>query len=344
MLIKPNLTDQQFIACLRQDYGLDVAEFAYLPLGLNTHAAVYRAIAADGTPYFVKLRRGAFDETSVELPKFLNAQGINQIIAPLETLDGRLRTDLDEFKLIVYPFIEGHDAYQTKLTDAQWAEFGTTLQKIHSVALPLSLRQQIAQETYSTEWRDEAAQVLVQVDPQIAKETFAHPIIADAAAFLHSKRADVLALIERATELAQELQARNPKFVLCHTDIHAGNLHITPDGALYVVDWDSPMLAPREHDVMFIGGGQGFLADSGDDEERLFFRGYDQTQIDLCALAYYRFDRTIYDICVYWEQILTGDEQAKIQHLDYLKWNWMPGFTIERAYHADARWRAQAAN
>ncbi len=88
MLEKPDLPDEKIIACLQAEYGLHVAAIAFLPLGADLNTAVYRVVADDGTAYFLKLRSGVFDETSVALPKFLSDQGIAQIIAPLATRPG----------------------------------------------------------------------------------------------------------------------------------------------------------------------------------------------------------------------------------------------------------------
>ena len=88
MLEKPDLQDERIAACLQDAYGLRVVQVTFLPLGADPNTAVYRAVADDGTPYFVKLRRGDFDEIAVTLPKFLSDQGIAQIIAPL-TRPGR---------------------------------------------------------------------------------------------------------------------------------------------------------------------------------------------------------------------------------------------------------------
>jgi spectinomycin phosphotransferase len=251
----------------------------------------------------------------------------------LETKDGRLRTELAEFKLIVYPFVEGKNGYEVVLSEQQWAEFGSAFYAIHSVTLPPSFVQYIESETYAPFWRERVLDFLKQVE----HDTFDDAIAAEAAAFLHSKRADVVYLVERAEELGYALQERAPKFVLCHNDMHGGNLLVTPQGALYLVDWDAPMLAPRERDLMFIGGGQGFTAASEDEAERLFYRGYGETQIDLGALAYFRFERILYDICVECERMFSGllSAEDQVQSLLYLKWEWSPNFMIERAYHAD---------
>ncbi|MCX6030017.1 MAG: hypothetical protein NT169_12070 [Chloroflexi bacterium] len=78
MLEKTDLQDERIVACLRDEYGLRVVQVAFLPLGADLNTAVYRVVADDGTPYFLKLRGGVFDETSVALPKFLSDQGIAQ--------------------------------------------------------------------------------------------------------------------------------------------------------------------------------------------------------------------------------------------------------------------------
>ena len=83
---------------------------------------------------------------------------------------------------------------------------------------------------------------------------FDDPIAVELAAFLQSKRAEVLDLIWRTERLAQELQTRSPELIVCHSDIHAGNILIDASGTLYIVDWDNPIRAPKERDLMFVGG------------------------------------------------------------------------------------------
>jgi spectinomycin phosphotransferase len=56
MLEKPDLQDDRIITCLNDEFGLHVAQLAFLPLGADRNTAVYRGLAEDGTPYFVKLR------------------------------------------------------------------------------------------------------------------------------------------------------------------------------------------------------------------------------------------------------------------------------------------------
>ena len=127
------------------------------------------------------------------------------------------------------------------------------------------------------------------------------------------------------------------EFVLCHADAHAGNILIDAQGALYIVDWDNPILAPKERDLMFIGGAQGFRGVTPAEEETLFYQGYGPAQIDPLALAYYRYERIIQDIAAFCEQLLLTGEggEDREQSYGYLASNFLPGNTIEIAYSSD---------
>ena len=61
MLERPDLPDERLMGGLQAAYGLRLSQLTFLPLGADVNSAVYRAVAADGRPYFLKLRRGPFD-------------------------------------------------------------------------------------------------------------------------------------------------------------------------------------------------------------------------------------------------------------------------------------------
>ena len=333
MLERPAIKDAQIIACLQKGYGVDVVHVAFLPLGADLNTAVYRVVAEDGPPYFLKLRRGIFDETSVTLPKFLSDQGIAEIIAPLATVSGPLWANVDAFKTILYPFVEGRNGYEVDLSDRQWIEFGAALKKIHTAVLPPALINRLQHETYAPQARHTVRAFLERIET----DSFDDPLAVQLAEFLRLKRGKILDLVGRAERLAQFLQAQPSQPTLCHSDIHAGNLLIDADGALYIVDWDNPNLAPKERDLIGIGGGLMGNWRPPEQEELLFFQGYGEVQIDPRALAYYRYERIIQDIAVFCEQLfLTADGgEDRAQALRFLKSNFLPNHTIEIAYKSD---------
>jgi spectinomycin phosphotransferase len=333
MLEKPDLKDEKIMACLLNEYGLNVVQIVFLPLGADLNTAVYHAITAEKMLYFVKIRQGDFDESSLSVPKYLSGLGIKQIIPSLTTRTGQLYANLDTVKVILYPFVEGHNGFEVNLSAQHWVEFGKALKSLHSAVIPPSLTRSIRREEYTPKWREMVRSFL----ERIRDETFDEPTAAELADFLAAKHDDTLELAARSEQLAASLQVQNPEFILCHADIHAGNLLIDNSDNLYIVDWDTLCFAPKERDLMFVGAGLGGNGHTPQEEVFLFYRGYGPAHIDPIALAYYRYERIVEDIAVFCQQIFSSDEGGddRKQSLEYLKSNYLPNHTIEIAYQSD---------
>lgn len=332
MLEKPALPDERILDLLRAAYGLRPAEVEFLPLGADVHTAVYRVTDAGGRAYFLKLRGGDFDENPVRVAAWLHDQGVRQVVPVLRTLGGELWARLEGYTCTLAPFIAGRDGFEQPLTDAQWLEFGAALRAVHGLDLPDDLRVGLPREDWSPRWREAVRGWQAQAE----SAAFADPLAARMAAFLRDHRAEVDFLLARAEELAARLAARRLDCVLCHADIHAGNLLLAESGELYIVDWDTAMLAPRERDLMFVGAGIGGTWQTAREAE-LFYRGYGQVQIDPAALAYYRYERIIEDIAAFCEQILptAGDSGDRERGFGYFVSNFAPGGEIETARRAE---------
>src|SRR5215207_7037757 len=334
MLTKPDISDELIISRLQEEYNLHVAELAFLPIGADLRTAVYRVLAEDGTAYFMKLRR-KFKDVIVRVPLFLKESGVQEIIVPYQTKSAQHWADFGEYKIILYPFIEGRDGFERELTDQHRRTLGAAFRGIHSAQIPPKLKKDIRKETFSPEWRDDMKSYQAQAE----KKVFTEPTSAKLVEFIESKRSEITRLIERAEQLASALQSKPLELVLCHTDIHGGNMLIRTDGqppVLYIVDWDDPILAPKERDLMFIGGGIDEIWKSKR-EEAMFYEGYGKTEINLSALAYYRYERVIEDLVVICEQLLLTDEGGADRERSY-GWftsNFEPGQTIEIARKTD---------
>ncbi|MBI5035399.1 MAG: phosphotransferase [Chloroflexi bacterium] len=331
------MSDEKIIACLRDDFRLNITRLVFLPIGADVNTAVYRAIADDESAYFAKLRSGIFDETAITLPKFLTELGIQEIIAPLLTKTAQLFTTVDSFKLILYPFVDGRNGYETDLADHHWRELGSALKRIHSAEIPSTVANHIQRETFSPQWRESVKKSLGRIET----DTFDDPIATDLADFIKVKRAEISRLVEHTEQLAQALIAHSPHFVLCHSDIHAGNVLIDSNDRLCIIDWDNPIFAPKERDLMYAGGAQFGSKRTPQAEEKLFYEGYGPTEIDPIAMAYYRYERIIDDIAVECEAIFstTMNDADRAQELIYLKSNFLPNNTLAIAYHAEENQR-----
>ncbi len=336
MLEEPAVSHSDLINLLAGEYGLRPARVEFLPLGADLNTAVYRVKTADGAEYFLKLRSEEFLSASVAVPKHLSESGMQQIIPPLAARSGELCARFASFSAILYPYIQGRDGFERNLTDRQWVEFGAAMQQFHSADIPNSLTRGVPREDFSPRWRNTVSRHLAR----IGSIGFADSVAVEAAQFLRSKAAVIRDLNARAERLAGTLASQPALFILCHGDIHAWNLLIADDGALYVVDWDTLIFAPKERDLMFIGAGLAGRGRSPEEETALFYRGYGPTRLDLSALAYYRYERIIEDIAIFCEQIFLSAPagQDRVQALEYLQSNFLPNGTIELANRADGHY------
>ena len=333
MLEKPDIQDEQIIGCLRDAYGLHISEINFLPLGADRNTAVYRAVADDGSPYFVKLRRDDFNEVSVIIPKLLHDQGVRQVILPILAQSGSLWVLVDGFHLMIYPFVSGRNGYEIPLTDQHWIELGQVLKGLHTAALPPEIAARIPRETYSGQWRT----IVKQFQRQVETMSFDDPVSAALADLLKAQEPTISTLVRRAERLGEVLQKQPPQFVLCHADIHAANLLIEADSTLHVVDWDTTILAPKERDLMFVAGAQFGDERTPEQEEEIFYEGYGQTEVNAVALAYYRYERIVEDIATYSEEIFLTDpsNQDRAEGVRRVGNNFLPGATIDMAYRTE---------
>jgi spectinomycin phosphotransferase len=325
---KPDLSDDRIVYLLLDAYGLEIAQLEFLPFGSDYRSAVYRVETREPRFYFLKLRKGSFAEISVLVSRYLYERGVRPIIPPLRTKEGGLWARLEDNTCVLFPFIEGCDAIEKPLSVAQWFEFGRALKGIHTLPLPPNLRKRIPMENYTSRWRKMAKRFQALVD----RNTFDEPLAAEMAAFMRDHREEIRFLIERARQLAVSLVSQPLERVLCHADIHAYNLLLTEEGAQYIVDWDYPVLAPKERDLMFIGGGVGGVWNTAR-EEALFFQGYGGTEANPIALSYYRYERIVQDIAAYGEQILLSFEGGsdREQGLQEFRSLFFPGSVVDIA-------------
>ena len=311
MIEKQPLSLQRIIDCLNTDYGIAVATLTFLALGADINASVYKAHTHNGLSYFVKLKRGYHHDISVALLSLLQSSGIQEIIPPIKTTHGKEAQHIDDFTLIVYPFVEGQNGFCYNLTDEQWVTLGKVLRQVHEFNVPPSIKDQIRREAYSSKWREAIRLLYAYIDGNPTGDETALQL----QAFMKDHRVAITRLVDRAESLSQKIQEQSPEFVLCHSDIHGGNVLIDGNGAIYIVDWDEPIMAPKERDLMFIGGGVANVWNNPH-EEGCFYKGYGIPKINREILAYYRHERIVEDIAVYGQELLLkmggGDDRLEM--------------------------------
>jgi spectinomycin phosphotransferase len=312
MLEKPNLADAIIITCLQEHYGFHITKLEFLPIGYDATAWVYR-VAATAATYFLKVKKGALQASSLTIPHFLRDSGITQIVAPLANIHDALWTNIGEFNLILYPFIEGEVGMSIGLSDNQWREFGTVLKRIHATTLTPELVQQIHKEDFAPLRSD----IVREMDAHIVNNTFDNPYQAEFAMLWQEKRAEILKIVARCDELAAMLKGQSLDFVLCHSDIHTANILVDAAGNLHIVDWDEVRLAPKERDLMFVlDGGH---TEPKLDSEKWFFEGYGQVSINPVAFAYYRYEWVVQEFADFAQRVYMLDDMGDETRADSVR-------------------------
>ena len=327
MLNQPKIPHRAVVRVLRS-YGLRTAAATFLPSG-DANSAVY-SVHAGGVRYFLKLRCGDFDEVAATVPAYLHSRGIIRVMAPLPAATGQPWIHAHGFDWMLFPFFEGKTGFERPLSQANWIVLGETMRRVHTSNLPPDIARRVPQVSYSSHYRD----VVSALDNGVADARgFGDPVAAQVAEFWTRHRDDIRTVVERAGQLAEKMRGRVSPPVLCHSDLHAGNVLVGSDDTLMVADWDNPVFAPKERDLMFIGGGIGGawndLRESG-----WFLTGYGFAEIDPIGIAFFRYERIVVDIAEYGQRIfdLNASASDRLSNLRKLTTAFLRDNVIDKAH------------
>jgi spectinomycin phosphotransferase len=295
---QPGIPDERLRAYLQDQYDLYPVTLEFLPVGHDYNAGVYRVVSEQGTAYLLKVTSRPLYEPRCLVPRYLNDLGITSVVAPIPTRSGALWTQLEEWTMIAYPFIEG-DTSWTGMTNKQWKEVGTIFQRIHQVTLPPVGFELLLKETFDpTEYARWVC----------AFETQHLHLRHDGSDSWRALRASWVAhqsMIHKAVtsleKLAEVLKACPLSYVICHADLHPANLLRDRHGHVFVIDWDEVMLAPKERDFIFIREPP---ADA-------FWEGYGGIEIDWTALTYYLWERVVQEVIACAGDVYFRDDLAE---------------------------------
>jgi len=328
----PGLDVNRIATTLEANYGVRLTSIAFLPFGHDMRAFVYRVAADDGETYFLKIRSDPVFEPGLSVPRALIDRGIHDVLAPLRTRSFGLWCPLDGhggYSVVLYPFVGGENAKVVGLSDEQLREFGATLRAVHDSGLEEQFKDRLRVETFALP----SAALVRTLSTLIDERRFDSPVAAGLAAFWQANAERIRNLLACAEELGRSLQSKPFELVLCHSDIHHANILIGDDGRIWLVDWDGPIIAPRERDLLFVVGSR-IARTVVPREEDLFFEGYGPFEIDPTALIYYRYERIVEDLGEFGRSVVLDpdlSERARQAEADLAMSFFVPGGDIDRA-------------
>jgi spectinomycin phosphotransferase len=323
MLHPPRVPAGQILAALAEQFDIAAPSVEFLPLGADADSAAYRA-----GDWFVKLRRGPHGAVGAHVAQALFAAGIDAVVAPIHAMNGEAWAQIEHWRMLVYPFLELTPASRRTLTAAQWREFGAAMRRVHDAVLPEKFLADVSCVNYVAPWRSEL-RAKISHSPRPSGDAITHALDA----LIEEQRPRIEALIDRSETLSAHVCMATHAHVVCHTDLHGYNVLTDATGRVRIVDWDAPLRAPRERDLMFIGGAQFDDAHSAAHECRWFYAGYGERRIDPDAVRFFRYERIIEDIVLYVRQIHDAREPHDERALAVrrIASNFAPGGTLDAA-------------
>jgi spectinomycin phosphotransferase len=91
-----------------------------------------------------------------------------------------------------------------------------------------------------------------------------------------------------------------------------------------------------QRDFMFIGGGVANVWNKPH-EEKFFYKGYGETEINMAILVYYRHERIVEDIALIGQQLLLSsvDNQTRTESYQHFIDQFEPNGVVEIAFETD---------
>jgi spectinomycin phosphotransferase len=285
---------------VRADFAVELVSMEPVHLGTDTAATLWRGVAQDGSVLAIKWTAGGSAAGPV-VSSHLASLGIDHIVAPAHTVDGRLWSQRGGRRLLLTPWLSGDRAVKHRMDQEQWTAYGALLARIHAAPRP---KDPLPTEDYT---HHKVAAATHAVNSELRIHRAGDHIVRDLAkCWQLGLGARILWLLACADRLAARLRAEPPPHVLCHGDPHLGNV-LLMDGTPWLLDWDDAMLAPRERDLVLLKGGMGAFGPQNRDEQAWFDVGHGAADVDPVVLAYYRCTRAIEDVVYFAQDILDVD-------------------------------------
>jgi spectinomycin phosphotransferase len=320
---EPDVDAGTLAGYLRTGFGLTGATVRFLPVGHDALAWSFEVRTA-GARYFLKLTRRRAGDAVVRLPRYLHERGLTAVVAPLT--DGY---EADGYRLLLYPYVDGAPP-TAGLTDAQWVAYGSFLGALHATPVPDGV---VPDEAYDCPGAAQLRELAGLALGGRHGERWALRL----SDFWRHRDGEIAELADHAERLGRAARARRRPHVLCHADIHTNNVLVDAAGGLHVVDWDAPVSAPRERDLMFVTWA---LADAR--QEALFRSGYGPLDVDGPVIAYYRYERLVCDLAEFADVVLRRDDLGEADKRHEYEWfvrQFEPGGAVGQARTLDGRLR-----
>ena len=295
---------------LRQGYGIELENIEFLLRGFGGDC--YKVETANTDNYFLKVHDPLTNQSTAAssrdfyLPlmhQLYCKQVLQNIPHLIQTLDGSLSLKIGVNRLVVTDFIEGELVGFVDLPEPVLVRLAELVGVLHNSRSQLQFEHPFIDQFEIVFEKEllESFETLSEL-PETAS-----PGQKTVKELILPRKDQITADLEQLKALQTYARNTHKPKVVCHTDLHGGNLMTDCNGILYILDWENALIAPPEHDLFFFAGEKGFW--------ELFWPHYTSqfpaASIDPEILRFYFYRRALEDVADFIFRILRGENSPE---------------------------------
>ncbi len=244
MLTEPNVNKSQLKEILEKEYDFSIDEIAFNPKGYASWSYI---IQTNKGKFFLKLYKPEnFDQKVFDFTADLYSKcHIENIVHPIKTKNNEIYFSFDNFKLVLFNFIDGQTSKEQPLNNNQLEELGelfANIHKSHEIIGPYEVR-----EKFEFPFKEGILKIYENIDSL----NNLNEIKQQARQVYIKYKENFLNELSQLERLAEKLKSENIEFVNCHGEPSPDNIIVSTEGKTYLIDWDFPIFAPKEKDLAF---------------------------------------------------------------------------------------------
>jgi spectinomycin phosphotransferase len=318
---------ENLTAAIEQYYPFTVQALTFKAEGWGGYS--YFVTDSDGNRYFLKLQNethttGIFAANSpdfyLSLIFQLHQKKLVNLPKIILTKTGDFSAQFADFKIVIYAFITGREVGFRSWPEGILPKLADQVGKLHA-SRPLLNFEHPFIENFQIAFETELLEYLSILKPKQPENSSG---LQKLRAVLHPRQDVIQVHLKRLLDLQFKLRQRDHAMVICHTDLHGGNLMTDEAGKLFLLDWENAMIAPPEHDLFFWAG----------DEEQweqlwpIYCQEMGEQQPDCNILEFHFLRRALEDVADFVKRILreAGSEARDADDIDEIVGflDWMP--------------------
>ena len=296
---------------LRTAHALPLESITFFPEGEDSYG--YIVVSETGEKYFAKASTSV-PNSCLHVASLLQHQyNIPGIVAPLKTQEGALSVPWQNFRVSLFPFIEGKSRWDLwkvgkDFTEAELSETGALLATIHGCPDTIASND-LTIAKYDLPLRHELHTVLEASAKKIPPQNPYQKLLLEA---LAQHRSEVLQTLERYDSLGHSADTLQTPFVITHGDPTPGNLILDTENRLHLIDWDGVCLGPPEKDLVSFTGERFAVV-----LERYLTERQCEVSLHADIFGFYIYEWTLNEIRDYGTKILFKNDDAKQNEYDW---------------------------